>query len=58
MVRATKLSQQGLRTALLQLFRGMDGEKRIPLDSLDANSLSRDAVRSMLSSILAMGLGR
>jgi hypothetical protein len=58
MVRATKLSQQGLHTALLQLFGGMDGEKHIPLDSLDTNSLSGDAVRSMLSSILATKLGR
>jgi hypothetical protein len=35
----------------------MDGEKRIQLDAVDADSLSRDAARSRLSGILAMKLG-
>ncbi|KIJ58433.1 hypothetical protein HYDPIDRAFT_171271 [Hydnomerulius pinastri MD-312] len=58
-LKATKLSKQGLRSSVLQLFSGMEGERQVPApDGKDASTLSRDVGLSLLGSVMCAELNK
>ncbi|KAF9236941.1 hypothetical protein BU15DRAFT_63556 [Melanogaster broomeanus] len=58
-LKATKLSTEGLRSSVLQLFSGMDGERRVPIPGNKvASALSRDQGVSLLSSLMCTKLDK
>ncbi|KAF9237420.1 hypothetical protein BU15DRAFT_75961 [Melanogaster broomeanus] len=58
-LKATKLSTKGLHSSILQLFSGMDGERRAPMPgNKAASTLSRDQGGSLLSNVMCIKLNK
>ncbi|KAF9233701.1 hypothetical protein BU15DRAFT_79862 [Melanogaster broomeanus] len=58
-LKATKLSTEGLRSSVLQLFSGMDGKRRAPVPgNKAASTLSRDQGGSLLSNVMCIKLNK